>query len=90
MDHSFHEPTHGHVNVEEVSNLPELRQVFPQELAETVDFPFVCWKYDLPMGLHVLNERATVLTFTNCKIANVHVQTCRVSSKMNPIILLQS
>ena len=49
------------LNVEEVSNMPEVRQVFPRELAETVGFPVVCWRYDLPVELRVSNERATDL-----------------------------
>ena len=44
----FHSAIMDAMNVEAVSNDPEVRQAFPESIKATFGLPVVCWKYSTP------------------------------------------
>ena len=57
----FHSAIMDAMNVEAVSNDPEVRQAFPESIKATFGLPVVCWKYSTPLGIVLSNEKSVVL-----------------------------
>ena len=57
----FHSAIMDTMNVEAVSNDPEVRQAFPECIKQTFGLPVVCWKYSTPFGIVLSNEKGVVL-----------------------------
>ena len=57
----FHSAVMDPMNVEAVSNDPEVRQAFPDCIKQTFGLPVVCWKCSTPLGIVLSNEKGAVL-----------------------------
>ena len=45
------------LDLPKISNLKEVRQEFPQEISQTAGYPVMCFKYDVPLGVTLSNEK---------------------------------
>ena len=74
---NFHSAIMDAMRVETVSNDPEVRMAFPASIRQSTGLPIVCWKYSIPTGIVISNERSTVMQahkhcHRRCECAKVH------------------
>jgi len=58
---TFHSAVMDAMNVEMISNHAEVRQAFPDCIKQTFGLPVVCWKYSVPLGIVLSNEKSVIL-----------------------------